>query len=451
MKQIILLLVTMISIQLSGHDGLPSFVEISEEISPAVVFIKVEKKRNSQSRYYFNDPFLDEFFFGEPQQKRRSPRVSGQGSGFFISSDGYILTNHHVVSGADKIKVRLNNNKELVAKLIGTDPQSDVALLKVNGRNYSSIKIGNSEELNVGQWVLAIGNPFGLSNSITAGIVSAKGRNQIGITDYENFIQTDAAINPGNSGGPLVNMKGEVVGINTAIFSQSGGSMGVGFAIPINMANQIKNQLINNGKVIRGYLGVVIQNLTPELAESFDLKTMNGVLISRVQVNSAADRSGLQQGDIILELNGNRVINVASFRNTIALSAPNSKQDLTILRNGRKKTMTAIIGQLDKPIAKQQNNQATSRGLGLVVKNITEKEKNQLDLDTSEGVIIKNIKPGSIAQLAGLPVDGVITEINQKQIRNTADFQKIMKKKYRQYLLLVTYRNVPRYYALQLR
>ena len=434
-----------------GHPSQPAFEEIVTNISPAVVFIQVEKTRKSQDSYYFNDPFLEEFFFGTPPKKQRSPRVSGQGSGFFISSDGYILTNHHVVSGADRIKVRLKDNQELTAKLIGTDPQSDVALLKVNGQDFTSLPIGDSDALRVGQWVLAVGNPFGLSNSITAGIVSAKGRNQIGITDYENFIQTDAAINPGNSGGPLVNMKGEVVGINTAIFSQSGGSMGIGFAIPMNMANQIKNQLIQTGEVIRGYLGVVIQNLTPELAKSFNLESGNGLLISKVAPNSAAQRAGLKQGDIILTLNNKPVGNVANFRNTIALSIPNSRQELTISRNGQTKTITAIIGQLNQTVSTQKPNELSANDLGITVKNISEKDKQRYRLDTSKGVLIKSIKPGSIAELARLPINGIITQVNQKPIRNVSDFNRIMAKKSRQYLLLITVRGMPRYYVLQVR
>ena len=303
-----------------------TFASVAKRVSPAVVFVKVEKVVESQPNVQFfapfggDNPFGDDFlqrFFGtpspqeQPRQFRQIPRqhqrIVGQGSGFIISPDGYIMTNNHVVGDADKVTVKLEDGREFIAKTVGTDPHTDVALIKIDAKNLPVLALGNSDALEVGEWVLAIGNPFGLSHTLTAGIVSAKGRSSLGLADYENFIQTDAAINPGNSGGPLVDLNDKAVGMNTAIFSQSGGYMGIGFAIPINMAKAIKDQLIKTGSVTRGYLGIVIQDLTPELAKSFGLDDHNGILVAEVTENSPAEKAGLRQGDVIVEFNGKAV------------------------------------------------------------------------------------------------------------------------------------------------
>lgn len=322
-----------------GHTE--SFESVVKQVSPAVVYIRVEKSaRGGSQRYYFNDPFLDEFFFGSSPQS--APRITGQGSGFFVSSDGYILTNNHVVSGAQRVVIQMQNGVSYRATLVGSDPPSDIALLKINQRvQVPYVTLGDSDGVNIGEWVLAIGNPFGLSNTVTAGIISAKGRHQIGISDYENFIQTDAAINPGNSGGPLVNMRGEVIGMNTAIFSQSGGSMGIGFAIPINMVNAIKQQLIQTGRVVRGYLGVVVRPVPPDAPEDHPV----GVVVTRVLPHSSADRGGLKPNDIITDINNQRIKNVAQFRNMVALSTPRSRQRFGIIRNNTPMEIVIMIGQ----------------------------------------------------------------------------------------------------------
>jgi len=269
----------------------------------------------------------------------------GQGSGFIISKDGYILINNHVVGDADLIKVKLSDGREFKAKVIGTDPQSDVAVIKIDATNLPVLRLGDSDKLEVGEWVIAIGNPFGLSQTVTVGVVSAKGRSRIGINDYEDFIQTDAAINPGNSGGPLVNIHGEAVGMNTAIFSRSGGYMGIGFAIPINMAKAIKDQLLKKGKVTRGWLGVVIQDIDEELAKSFGLEKTEGVLIAEVSEGSPAEKAGLKQGDIILRLNGKKVDDLGELRNKIALTAPGTKVKLEVLRENKRRTIQVTIGE----------------------------------------------------------------------------------------------------------
>ncbi|RLB71203.1 MAG: serine protease, partial [Deltaproteobacteria bacterium] len=297
-----------------------AFRSVAKQVGSAVVFIKVEKEvkqRGMGSDSFGGSPFNDELlrrFFGQPPQQKRSPHqtpkhnAAGQGSGFIVSSDGYIMTNNHVVADADKVTVQLLDGSEYEAKIIGTDPPTDVALIKIDvDEKLPALKLGDSDQLEVGDWVLAFGNPFGLSHTLTAGIVSAKGRSGMGLSDYENFIQTDAAINPGNSGGPLVNLDGEVVGMNTAIYSRSGGYMGIGFAIPINMAKNIRQQLIQDGGVTRGRLGVYIQDLNKDLAESFGINQHEGILVAQVLEDSPAEKAGVQQGDVILKLDGEKV------------------------------------------------------------------------------------------------------------------------------------------------
>ncbi|RUM33590.1 MAG: serine protease, partial [Desulfobulbus sp.] len=327
-----------------------AFSSVVKKAGPAVVYIGVEKSITNQRSMgqgqdpfgMFNDPFFQRFFgpqFQHPNVRPREFKQKAAGSGFIISSDGMILTNNHVVEDADTIKVRLADEREFTAKVIGTDPQSDVALIKIDGHNLPTLPLGNSDKLEVGEWVIAIGSPFELSQTVTVGVVSAKGRSRLGINDYENFIQTDAAINPGNSGGPLLNIHGEAVGINTAIFSRSGGYMGIGFAIPVNMAKNIQKQLQKNGKVTRGWLGVVIQNVNADLAQSFNLDKAEGILISEVADDSPAAKSGLKQGDVILSLNGTPLADVTDLRNKIAMTTPESSLDLQIIRHGHKKTI----------------------------------------------------------------------------------------------------------------
>ena len=329
-----------------------TFAQVAKEATPAVVFITVEKTVEISSPFSFNDPFEqfnDEFFrrfFGDkiPQEHAHKYHQMGQGSGFIISRDGYILTNNHVVGDADKITVKLQDGREFSnSKVIGTDPESEVALIKIQGDDFPVLPMGDSDKTEIGDWAIAVGNPFGLSETVTVGVISAVGRSNVGIAEYEDFIQTDAAINPGNSGGPLLNLDGQVIGINTAIFSQSGGYMGIGFAIPINMAKKIMDQLIKNGRVTRGYLGIYIQNLTPDLAESFNLKQNEGVLVTEVGEGSPADKAGLMQGDIILEMNGQKMSSDSMLRNEVAMLAPGTKVNLLVYRDGKKR-----IGNTDK-------------------------------------------------------------------------------------------------------
>lgn len=322
-----------------------AFAEIAKSALPAVVFIDVETTVEvPESRYHHP---LEEFFgrqyFGAPESRMpRKYHQMGQGSGFIISKDGYILTNNHVVGNADRITVTLADGRKYDARLVGTDPKTEVALIKIEDDHaLPFLELGNSDTLEVGEWVLAAGNPFGLSQTITAGIVSAKGRSEVGIAEYGNFIQTDAAINPGNSGGPLLNIHGEVVGINTAIYSQTGGYIGIGFAIPINQAVQIKNQLIEYGKVLRSMLGIYINEVDGELSSRLDLQESEGILILGIMEGSAAEAAGLRTGDIIVELNGQTTGKLGFFRNRVASIPPNTPVALKIFRDGTYRDITA--------------------------------------------------------------------------------------------------------------
>jgi len=392
-----------------------AFASIAKKVSPAVVFIKVEKIEKVQpSAEFFSpyggggSPFGDDFFdrfFGGPspwgrqwrfrQAPDRQRRIVGQGSGFIISSDGYILTNSHVVGDADKMTVKLEDGREFDAKIIGADKPSEVAVIKIEADDdLPVLDLGDSDALEVGEWVVAVGNPFGLSHTVTAGIVSAKGRSSVGIADYENFIQTDAAINPGNSGGPLVNLDGKVIGMNTAILSQSGGYIGIGFAIPINLAKAIKDQLIKTGKVIRGRLGIMIQDLTPDLAKSFDLDANQGILIAQVLEDSPAESAGLKQGDVIIEFAGKKVEKVGSFRNRVSLMAPGTKEKIKVIRQGKRKTLTVTIGKMpDSGLVADSTSHSTDK-LGIKVKTLTEDLAQQFNIQGQTGVVVTQVRCG---------------------------------------------------------
>ncbi|MCP4340990.1 MAG: DegQ family serine endoprotease [Desulfobulbaceae bacterium] len=408
-----------------------AFVNVVKRAKPAVVHIKVEKTTTSRSRGgrgpedMFNHPFFDQFF--GPQYRRQQPKPQeytqrGQGSGFIISKDGFILTNNHVVEGADTIKVTLSDDRDFTAKVIGTDPQTDVALLKIEDpKNLPVLPLGDSSKLEAGEWVIAIGNPFGLSQTVTVGVVSATGRSSVGINEYENFIQTDAAINPGNSGGPLINGRGEVVGINTALFSKTGGYMGIGFAIPINMAKSIEDQLHKDGKVTRGWLGVVIQNVNKDLAESFGLKEAGGILISEVQKDSPASAAGLQQGDVILRLNGVKLEDVSDLRNRVALLQPGSKSMVEIMRNGREKKIQVSIGEQPSNFSKRSSGSNGNESLdkyGLTLQELTPELAKKFEYEEDSGLIISGIASGSSAEAAGLKPGQLVEEVNRERVSN---------------------------------
>jgi serine protease Do len=341
-----------------------------------------------------------------------------------VSKDGYIITNNHVVEQADDIVVLLSDKRELSARLIGTDPKTDLAVIKIEASNLPYLKWGDSTKLQVGEMVLAVGSPFGLSQTVTMGIVSAVGRANVGIVDYEDFIQTDAAINPGNSGGALVNLKGELVGINTAIFSRSGGYMGIGFAIPSRMAETIHKAIVEHGKVIRGWLGVSIQNMTPELAEQFHAPDKQGALVSAVVPDSPAQRAGLERGDIVREFADQQVTDREHLRNLVGETPPGRKISLTILREGQERTIRLTLGEQPRELP-FETRAGEAKGehvlTGVIVESLPPEE-----FPGEEGVIVRKLQPGSPADRGGLRIDDVILEINRKAIRGIGEFNRFV-------------------------
>jgi serine protease Do len=437
-----------------------AFTAVAKKAVPAVVAVKVEKTVNSQD-VFENSPFNDEFFrrfFGpqfSPPNQPRNEKKEGQASGFIISPDGYILTNNHVVADVDKITVVLKDGRKLDAKVIGTDDKSEVALIKVDAKDLPVIELGDSDELEVGEWVIAVGNPFGLAETVTVGVVSAKGR-QTGITDggYEDFIQTDAAINPGNSGGPLLNLDGKAIGINTAIISQSGGYMGIGLAIPINMARAIKDQfLANKGKVERSYIGITMnrEGLTPELAESFGLDKNVGVLVTEVEPESPADKAGLKQGDVILKINGKEIRSNESLRNTVSLMAPGTKITLKIFHDGKEKEVTVEIGSLSKSkFASEMSDISKKLGLGVVP--INSETARQFNAKGDRGVVVAEVTPNSPAEGVGIEPGMIILSVNRVYVNTVAEFNKALEEsaKTKKAVLLVKTGRFSQYVVLRL-
>ena len=408
---------------------------IARKATPAVVFIDVTTEVEATQNFHYNDPFGfygDEFFrrfFQVPEHRKHRPRKfrrSGQGSGFLISKDGYILTNHHVVGDATKIMVTLHDGRVVEAKRIGTDSKSEVAVIKIEGDDLPFLAAGDSAELEVGEMVIAIGNPFGLGETVTGGFVSAKsrtlqGNGRRGIADYEDFIQTDAAINPGNSGGPLLNVKGEAVGINTAIYSQSGGNMGIGFAIPINMALSIKDQLIDSGKVVRGFLGIGIQQVTPELADEFDLESPKGILVTQVEPGSAAEKAGIELDDVIVKLNGKGVGLLHSFRNRIAAHRPGTEMNLTLVRDGQRKTLTAVAGELPGASAAEMLDK-----LGMKLTDWDEQVAKRHAYEPGDGVFVSEVVPDGPAARSGLRPGDLVTSVNRTEISSVEKFKEAL-------------------------
>ncbi len=438
-----------------------TFASIVEKASPAVVFIQVEKTVRGMPAGlgpdFFDGPFGE--FFGRGFGGRGMPPAGiamGQGSGFIVSPDGYIITNNHVVGDMDKVQVTLADGRRFEAKLIGTDPQTEVALIKIDAKDLPCLPIGDSDALRVGDWVLAIGSPFGLSHSVTSGIVSARGRGNVGIVDYADFIQTDAAINPGNSGGPLLNMRGEVVGMNTAILSPSGGNNGIGFAIPMNMVQKIADQLREKGSVTRGYLGIGIQDLTPELAKWFNLDVGQGVLVAQVAPDSPAERAGLKRDDVIVEMNGRPVGESGAFRSHVATTTPGSKIDVGLIRNGQRINKTIEVGKLENTMVagREQRDEATEEvaqgKLGVGVQPLTPEIAAELGYEGDKGVVVAQVVPGSPAARAGLRPGVLIKEVNRQEVENVRDLRNALKNggKDNSALLLVREGEGTRYVAI---
>ncbi len=448
-----------------------AFTRVAKQASPAVVFIKVEINPGDNDNFGygpggsggsgsqggpggqgpyapFNDDFLQRFFGfqGKPQQPQ--PQI-GQGSGFIVSPDGYIMTNAHVVRGADKIEVTLNDGEVKTATLIGADPHTDLAIIKIDAKDSPYLLLGDSEALEVGEWVIAIGSPFQLQASLTVGVVSAKGRQGLNISDLEDFIQTDAAINPGNSGGPLLDLNGHVIGINTAIVSRSGGYMGIGFAIPSNMARNVMDQIIKKGSVTRGFLGVSLQTVDKEIAAGFNLAKVEGVLISGIEKGSPADKAGLQQGDVILEYNGKPIKSLQTFRYDISLMNPESKVNFKINRKGKIMMIPVTLGSA----AEGTSPAVISQKLGIEVENMSSDYGRQLGYTTTEeGVVITKVKPGSPAAMAGIRPGYLIQAVNHKKISNTTDYEAALNdaSQNKRVLLLIRHGKMTRFYSIRI-
>jgi serine protease Do len=415
--------------ELRSPGQLPDFVELAKKMRPVVVNISTTQVSEGRGQPEFGNPFgeddpFNDFwkrFFGGPVP-RGPQRQRSLGSGFIIDADGSILTNNHVVENAQKIVVKLSDEQEYEAKVVGRDAKTDIAVIKINTKNgLTAAGLGDSDNLEVGEWVMAIGNPFGLDSTVTSGIVSAKGRH-IGQGPYDNFIQTDASINPGNSGGPLINLRGEVVGINTAIFSRSGGNIGIGFAIPINLVKELLPQLRGKGKVTRGYLGVLIQKVTPEIAESLGMDKGRGALVANVSKDGPAEKAGVKVGDVIIEFDGKEIKDSGDLPIIVARTPVDRKVRMKVLRDKKELQLTVSVGELkDEEVVAS----APEKGeLGMTVQRLTPQIAESLGLEKTEGVVVSAVDPGSAADEAGIRRGDVILEVDRKPIRTIDEYKK---------------------------
>lgn len=433
-----------------------AFSDVAKQAVPAVVAVEVRSKVQNQGSYMspFDDDFFERFFgqrFRTPPQQPRDQWREGNASGFIISADGYVLTNHHVVDGADEINLTMNDGRKYnKVKLVGSDEKADVALLKIeNAENLPFVEMGDSDTLEIGEWVVAIGNPFGLTETLTVGVVSAMGRKLGGEDVYQDFIQTDAAINPGNSGGPLLNLDGQVVGINSAIITGTGGYMGIGLAVPINMAKSIQSQLAATGKVSRGYLGISMQQITPEMSEFFKLDSSRGALINDVSPDSPADKAGLQKDDVIIRVGNKKIEDVQDVKNIVGFSAPGTKLEITVIRNGKEKAIEAEVGALED--SEQASTSDTGKKLGLTVATIDKDVASEYRVPEGSGVMVTEVEPGSSADYRGIRAGMVILEINRQPVNSVGDFNTALKEseESKKALLLVKTGRYAQYVVLQ--
>ena len=422
-----------------------AMAEVASAVKPAVVNISSTKtiKTPGFRSPFFDDPFFRRFFgddfghFGRPREFKQS----GLGSGVIVDKDGYILTNNHVIKDADEIKIKLSDKREFQGKVIGTDSKTDLAVVKIESNHLPVLKLGDSDKLRVGETVIAVGNPFGLNQTVTSGIVSATGRANVGIADYEDFIQTDAPSNPGNSGGALVNVRGELVGINTAIFSTSGGYQGIGFVIPSNMAIVVMDNLISKGKVVRGWLGVSIQPVTRELAKQFGIEEDKGALVGDVSEDSPAEKAGIQRGDVIVEYDGKEVTDPSSLRNSVAATPPGKEVLLRILRDGKTRAIHVTIAELPAEMEKL-HGKFDNPLKGVVVKGLTPEVKKNLGIPKRiHGVVVTDIEEDSPAADILMEND-VILEVNRKRINTVKDYETVVSRiKSGSDILLLVFRN----------
>ena len=412
-----------------------AYETIAKAVLPAVVNIsttQVIKTNPQQSLPFFNDPFFQQFFGPDFQSAPREQKEHALGSGVIISPNGYIVTNNHVIDKATQITVQLGDKRQFKGTLVATDPKTDIAVVKIDATGLPVVPWGDSKALKVGEIVMAFGNPFGLNQTVTRGIVSAVGRSDIGIESYEDFIQTDAAINPGNSGGALVNIQGELVGINTAIWSKSGGFNGIGFAIPSSLARQIVESLIKNGKVVRGWLGITIQDITPSIAREFGLSEVRGALVSDVSADSPASKAGIKRGDVILEFNGTQIENKSQLSYRVGMASVGSTAKLKIRRGKEDLTLDVTLAEMPKSVAEGMSGNGSATGEfsnvlnGIEVQNLTPRIAGQLNLpDGTTGVVITSVKSGSAAEDAGLQRGDVIQELNRQPVKNMDDYNRV--------------------------
>ncbi len=450
------------------------FTVVAKKVIPSVVSVSMERTvTQSPGLFGFTDP--DDpfgFFFGEPGQnphgrRRQAPRKfkqTGLGSGFLTDAEGYILTNNHVVEDAQKITVKLSDERVFEAEVVGTDKPSDLAVLKIKGKvpaGLVPLPLGDSDKLQIGEWVVAVGAPYGLYETVTTGIISAKGRENTGISTYGNFLQTDAAINPGNSGGPLVNLDGEAIGINTAIYSQTGGYQGIGFAIPVNLAKHVMVDLIKHGKVTRGWLGVSIQQLSPDMADALGMKDHHGALVGDVVPGGPAEQAGVRRGDVILKLQGQDILDANDLMNRIALIPPGTTIDLTLFRDGKTTTAKAKVTKREEEKLSQENQPSQEPGetesngvvtsLGLEAADLSDEVRKQLQLSdkVKSGVAVTKIDPDGGAAEAGIEEGDVILEVNRKKVESVKDLQsQVLKSKKGSSLLFLINRKGSTFFAL---
>ncbi len=417
---------------------LPTLAPMLDKVTPAVVNISTRGRVKSEDNPLLQDPFFRRFF-GAPRERA----TQSLGSGVIIdAAKGYVLTNNHVIAKAEEITVTLRDGRALTAKLVGADPETDVAVIQIPVKNIVALPIADSEKLRVGDFVVAIGNPFGLGQTVTSGIVSALGRTGLGIEGYENFIQTDASINPGNSGGALVNLRGELVGINTAIYAPGGGNIGIGFAIPTNMARDIMRQLVEFGEVKRGRLGVQMQNLTPDLAKAFNIEEQQGAVISKITKGSPADKAGLEVGDIVTTVNGRPVNDAATIRTTVGLMRVGEKINMNIIRNGKPRNITLVLGEAEKVSAES----IAPRLAGATLAPI---EEGSPLYRRVEGMVVINVDPGSRAWNAGLRKGDIIVSINRQPVRTTAELERATKDSGKRMLLNIRRGNSSMFIVIQ--
>jgi Do/DeqQ family serine protease len=431
-----------------------TYAPVVERVAPAVVTIRSERLVRSVSQDLPDHPLFREFFGDQFRGGRQAPqrRQGGMGSGVIVRKDGYILTNNHVVDKAEAVNVELTDGRSFKAKVVGTDAPSDLAVLKIEGDNLQTLTLGDSDDVRVGDVVLAVGNPLGIGQTVTMGIVSAKGRATGGTGDgsFEDFIQTDAPINHGNSGGALVNTEGELIGINSQILSPSGGNIGIGFSIPANMARSVMTQLIEHGEVRRGKLGVTIQGITPSLAESLGLAGTSGALVGDVEADSPAAKAGIRSGDVITAINGEAVKDSNVLRNEIAQLQPGSSVKVTVLRDGKEQVLNATLGALQPASSTPVDERGSQRegAFGLAVEPLTANRARELGVETESGVVIAEVTPGGRAASAGLRPGDVIEQVDRKPVNTGEELRAALKDGSRPALLTVHRGNVTRFLAL---